>query len=90
MKTAKKTAGFAIATAALLIAGCASDEKIPMDKSMDDKSMGQCHGANTCKGHSACATAESACQGQNSCKGKGWVATSKADCDDKGGKFMAK
>lgn len=88
MKVAKKTAGFAVATAALLIAGCASDNK--MDKKMSDKTMGQCHGVNSCEGKSACATAESACTGHNSCKGKGWITSSKADCDAKGGKFMMK
>lgn len=86
MQITKKTTGFAVAAAALLIAGCASDEK--MDKSMSD--MGQCHGVNSCKGKSACATEESACQGQNGCKGKGWISNSKADCDANNGKFMAK
>ncbi len=89
MKIGKKTVGLAAATAALLITGCASDDKMSQ-QSMSDDSMGQCHGVNSCKGSSACATAESACQGQNSCKGKGWIASTKADCDAKGGKFMAK
>lgn len=51
------------------------------------ENMGQCHGINSCKGQSACQTAESACAGQNSCKGKGWVKSSKADCETKGGEF---
>ncbi len=51
MKVAKKTSGLAIATAALLIAGCASDDKMTKtDKSMmGDDSIGQCHGVNSCK-----------------------------------------
>ncbi len=89
MKIAKKTVGFAATTAALLIAGCAGDKEMS-NKSMSDNSMGQCHGVNSCKGSSACATAESTCKGNNSCKGKGWVAASKANCDAKGGKFTTK
>lgn len=83
------TKGLAIATAALLIAGCASDDK---DKTADNgmDKMGQCHGANSCKGKSVCATADSSCMGQNSCKGKGWIKTSKTDCDAIGGKFVMK
>ncbi len=41
----------------------------------------QCAGVNSCKGQSACKTANNACKGQNSCKGMGFVELSKADCD---------
>jgi hypothetical protein len=36
---------------------------------------------NSCKGQSACKSANNACKGQNSCKGKGFLEMSKADCD---------
>ena len=41
----------------------------------------KCEGANSCKGQSACSTADNACAGHNSCKGKGFVKLSQADCD---------
>ena len=46
-----------------------------------DEAKVKCDGVNSCKGHSACKTANNACKGQNSCKGKGFVEMSKADCD---------
>ena len=36
---------------------------------------------NSCKGQSACKSANNACKGQNSCKGKGFVEMTKAECD---------
>lgn len=46
----------------------------------------KCLGANSCKGQSACKTANNDCQGKNSCKGKGYVITTDAkSCEDKGG-----
>ncbi len=43
---------------------------------------GNCIGANSCKGKSACSVqGANDCAGQNTCKGKGWIETSKADCD---------
>ena len=51
--------------------------------------MGQCAGANSCKGKSACATANSSCKGQNACKGQGYTKTTKAECDEAGGEFKA-
>ena len=54
----------------------------------DDTSPAQikCVGGNSCKGQSACATANNNCKGQNSCKGKGWITTSSAgECTKKGG-----
>jgi hypothetical protein len=46
-----------------------------------DEAKVKCDGVNSCKGHSACKTANNACKGQNSCKGQGFVEMSKADCD---------
>lgn len=48
----------------------------------DDKSVGQCVGANSCKGQSKCHTVgKNECAGQNECKGKGWLETTKAECE---------
>ena len=49
--------------------------------------MGHCVGANSCKGESACKTANSSCKGQNACKGQGFTQTTKAECDEAGGEF---
>ncbi len=47
----------------------------------------KCVGANDCKGHSACKSAQNDCKGKNACKGKGFVVTSTEDeCTGKGGK----
>ena len=51
------------------------------------EATGHCVGANSCKGTSACATANSSCKGQNSCKGQGFTVTTKAECDEAGGTF---
>jgi hypothetical protein len=49
----------------------------------------KCSGINSCKGTSACKTAESSCKGKNSCKGFGWTETATAaECIAKGGKVM--
>jgi hypothetical protein len=46
----------------------------------------KCVGGNSCKGQSACQTAQNGCKGQNSCKGKGWITTaSTQECTQKGG-----
>jgi hypothetical protein len=41
----------------------------------------KCEGVNSCKGTSACATAENSCKGMNSCAGHGWLDMTKAECD---------
>ncbi len=78
MKTTLKTAVLAatlISTAGTVTAAQA------------DEAKGKCHGVNSCKGKTACATAEGACAGTNSCKGKGWLPMNKTSCEEKGGKF---
>lgn len=85
--------GLALAAAtAILLSGCNTmQQKAGYDSEMksaaSDAKMGHCNGANSCKGHSACATASSACKGQNACKGQGFTVTNKADCDAAGGTF---
>jgi len=46
-----------------------------------DEAKVKCVGVNSCKGHSACKSANNACKGQNSCKGKGFVEMTLAQCD---------
>ena len=80
--TKQKSIWLTAAIAGLLISSPvsnAADETKPV--------LGECHGANSCKGKGACAGKEVSCQGQNSCKGKGWVKLSKAQCDKKKGIF---
>lgn len=49
-----------------------------------------CMGINSCKGQSACKSANNACKGQNSCKGQGWLpAKSKTACTNMGGKVAS-
>ena len=36
---------------------------------------------NSCKGKSACKTANISCKGQNSCKGQGFMEMTQAKCD---------
>lgn len=70
--------GASIATLAahLLLAGQALSAETPPV----DEVKGHCHGANACKGKSACMTGKSACGGQNSCKGQGFVELTEAEC----------
>jgi hypothetical protein len=44
-----------------------------------------CYGANVCKGHNDCKTADNACGGHASCKGTGFVAMPSKSCGDVGG-----
>ena len=49
----------------------------------------KCMGGNTCKGHSACKTANSDCKGLNACKGQGFVMATEAACMEAGGEVEA-
>ena len=66
----------ALATAAAVLFSTAAISTA----SADDAKV-KCQGVNSCKGHSACKSANNACKGQNSCKGKGFVEMTQADCD---------
>ena len=74
----KKTPGVAIATAAAMLFGTT------LVGSVSSASEGKIHclGVNSCKGQSACTSANNACKGQNSCKGKGFLEMTKAQCAD--------
>ena len=78
--TAKNLTGFALATAAAGLFATAGIAPVMAAKHMAEAKV-HCDGVNSCKGQSACQTANSACKGQNSCKGTGWLFLSKADCD---------
>ena len=80
MKTQLKTTGSAIAVTAAALLAIA-----PVSASAAQ--MGKCMGANSCKGQSACKTANSSCKGLNSCKGQGFLEMSKEQCDSVGGDF---
>jgi hypothetical protein len=79
-----KGAILAAAAAALFIA---SPVAVYAASHSEAAPTGHCVGANSCKGTSACATANSSCKGQNSCKGQGFTETTKAACDEAGGTF---
>ena len=76
MSQSSKISGAAIATAAALLFS-----SMPSTASAADEAKVKCEGVNSCKGQTACATAQNSCQGQNSCKGQGYLMLSKADCD---------
>jgi hypothetical protein len=68
----------AAATAAALLFGTAIVSTAVAGS--DDKM--HCSGVNSCKGQSACKSANNACKGQNSCKGKGWLSMTQKECAD--------
>jgi hypothetical protein len=80
MSTAKKISGIAIATAAAGFFALA-----PISGAIAGEDV-KCMGANSCKGLSACKTANSECKGLNNCKGQGWSPTASAEeCTAAGG-----
>jgi hypothetical protein len=74
----KKTPGVAIATAAAVLFGTG------LLNSASGATEGKIHclGVNSCKGQSACKSANNACKGQNSCKGKGFMEMTAKECAD--------
>jgi uncharacterized membrane protein len=78
----KNTTGVALATAAAMLFGTAlTSTASAADAPKADAAKIHCTGVNSCKGQSACKSANNACKGQNSCKGKGFLEMTKADCD---------
>jgi hypothetical protein len=82
--TIKSGALIAAAAAALALSGAA----IAQTKTLAADDMVHCGGINSCKGTSACATAENACKGMNVCKGHGFLVTKASECFVKGGKVI--
>ncbi len=66
---------------ALAAAAAVMFSTVVMTTAQADEAKVKCQGVNSCKGQSACKSANNACKGQNSCKGKGFVEMSKADCN---------
>lgn len=75
----KLLSGIAVAAsaAALFMAGCANTGA---GSHSGTEAKLACDGANACKGHSECKTANSACHGQNACKGQGFVMLTQDAC----------
>ncbi len=65
----------------------AEEPKAKTTESTTKEVEGQCMGANSCKGTSACHTQSNDCAGTNSCKGKGWIKATEKDCKEKKGTF---
>jgi hypothetical protein len=81
----KTVSGASMAAAAIAVVLSGAAPAPALAKKMS-KSV-HCAGINSCKGTSACKTANNACKGMNSCKGQGWVPEkSAAACEAKGGK----
>lgn len=80
----------AIAAAGLFASACnKKDESKPAAAEIqpaEKTAKIHCEGANDCKGHGSCKSAQNDCAGKNGCKGKGFVVTASADeCKAKGG-----
>ncbi len=54
-----------------------------------DAATVHCSGVNSCKGMSACKSANNSCKGMNSCKGQGFVSMTKSACTDAQAKAKA-
>jgi hypothetical protein len=74
--TSKTLSRVALAAAAAVMFSTAA-----LSTASADEAKVKCAGVNSCKGHSACKSANNACKGQNSCKGKGFLEMTQADCD---------
>ena len=78
----KNSTGVTLATAAAMLFGTAFVGTASAgDAPKAAAATIHCTGVNSCKGQSACKSANNACKGQNSCKGKGFLEMTKADCD---------
>ena len=92
MNTLRNLSGAALSAAAasLVLAGCntmgGSEGSSNMSASSEAKV--HCFGVNSCKGQTACKTANNACKGMNACKGQGWVPMSASECSAQGGEIQ--
>jgi len=73
----RKMSGVALAAAAAMVFSMAA---VTTDSEADEAKV-KCEGVNSCKGKSACKSANNSCKGQNSCKGKGYLEMTQAKCD---------
>jgi hypothetical protein len=72
----RKLSGIALAAAAAIMFST-----VAATTAGADEAKVKCQGVNSCKGQSACKSANNACKGQNSCKGKGFEQLTQAQCD---------
>lgn len=73
-------ASLAIAAVALAVSGAATSALAKTASPV------HCVGVNSCKGMSACKSANNSCKGLNSCKGQGWAPAESAEaCAAQGG-----
>jgi hypothetical protein len=76
MLNVTKTTGAAIATAAAMLF-----TSLAISTASAEEAKVECMGVNSCKGQSACKSANNACKGMNSCKGQGFLELTKKECD---------
>lgn len=81
----KKTIGLTVAAAAAIAFATAP---VTSNVAHAHGKKVACYGTNSCKGKSACKTAQSECKGHNSCKGKGVVKKTAAQCKKMGGSLI--
>jgi hypothetical protein len=74
----KNNSGAAIAAAAAVLF---STGMVKFAVAADEAKI-HCSGVNSCKGQSACKSANNSCKGQNSCKGKGFLEMTPTECKD--------
>ena len=77
--------GAAMAVAVASMAASAGTSDAPSVEAAGSSDLVHCYGANVCKGHNDCKTADNACGGHASCKGTGFVAMPSKACGDVGG-----
>ena len=86
--------GAAMAVAVASLAACAgtsdTSNVATATTSAGTSDLVHCYGANVCKGHNDCKTADNACGGHASCKGTGFVAMPAKACGDVGGEVKDK
>jgi uncharacterized membrane protein len=78
---------FSGAAMAVAVAGLAGGAVSAQAEASGSSDLVHCYGANVCKGHNDCKTADNACGGHASCKGTGFVAMPSKSCGDVGGKI---
>ena len=77
-----KVATLSVSGAAIAAAAAMFFSVAPIGSaSAADEAKIHCTGVNSCKGQSACKSANNSCKGQNSCKGKGFKEMTQKDCD---------
>jgi hypothetical protein len=74
--SSRKISSVALATAAAVMFST-----VAITAAAAEEAKVKCEGVNSCKGQTACATANNSCKGKNTCAGKGFLEMTKAECD---------